>query len=164
MLGVYDLQLRDGCKTSIGGDTQLAAVPVGKCTLRRIYVSVTASLRRRRVDTAHFLTHDTTERHKNKVVKTYGVVWREPDRDQFGLPVPVNPDHPKGPKRCALGGRPTQPARPTTGTSALAEQKRRGAAGWVRRARLARRAGGEDQPGEARAAHGQATSLAPAGH
>jgi len=30
--------------------------------------------------------------------------------------------------------------------------------------RLARRAGGEDQPGEARAAHGQATSLAPAGH
>jgi len=45
---------------------------------------------------AHILTHDTTERRKNKVVKTYGVVWREPDRDQFGLPVPVNPDHPRG--------------------------------------------------------------------
>jgi integrase len=45
---------------------------------------------------AHILTHDTTERRKNKVVKTYGVVWREPDRDQFGLPIPVNPDHPRG--------------------------------------------------------------------
>lgn len=41
---------------------------------------------------AHIRTHDT-ERRKNKVVKSYGVVWREPDRDQFGLPIPVNPDH-----------------------------------------------------------------------
>jgi hypothetical protein len=32
---------------------KLAAGPVGKCTLRRIYVSVTASLRRRRVETRH---------------------------------------------------------------------------------------------------------------
>ena len=46
---------------------------------------------------AHIRTHDTTERRKNKVVvKTYGVVWREPDRDQFGLPIPVNPDHLRG--------------------------------------------------------------------
>jgi hypothetical protein len=44
MLRVYDLQLRDGCKTSIGGDTQRAAVPLGKRTLRRIYASVTASV------------------------------------------------------------------------------------------------------------------------
>jgi hypothetical protein len=44
MLRAYDLQLRDGCKTSIGGDTQLAAAPVGKRTLRRIYASVTASV------------------------------------------------------------------------------------------------------------------------
>ena len=49
---------------------------------------------------AHIRTDDTTERRS---VKTYGVVWREPDRDQFGLPIPVNPDHPR-PKRCALGG------------------------------------------------------------
>jgi len=44
MLRVCDLQLRGGGKTSIGGDTQLAAVPLGKRTLRRIYASVTASV------------------------------------------------------------------------------------------------------------------------
>ena len=59
---------------------------------------------------AHIRTHDTTERRKNKVVKTSGVVWREPDRDQFGLPVPVNPDHPSEVMR--LGGRPTQRGAP----------------------------------------------------
>jgi integrase len=52
---------------------------------------------------AHIRTHDTTERRKNKVVKTYGVVWREPDRDQFGLPIPVNPDHPRGRSDARLG-------------------------------------------------------------
>ena len=108
---------------------------------------------------AHIRTHDTTERRKNKVAKTYGVVWREPDRDQFGLPIPVNPDHPRGRSDARLAGDLLSAARHTTGTSALAEQKRRGAAVWVRRARLARRAGGEGQPGEAHAAHGQATSL-----
>jgi hypothetical protein len=113
---------------------------------------------------AHIRTHDTTERRKNKVVKTYGVVWREPDRDQFGLSIPVNLDHPRGRSDARLAGDLLSAARHTTGTSALAEQKRRGAAVWVRRARLARRAGGEGQPGEAHAAHGQATSLAPADH
>ena len=110
---------------------------------------------------AHIRTHDTTERRKNKVVKTYGVVWREPDRDQFGLSIPVNLDHPRGRSDARLAGDLLSAARHTTGTSALAEQKRRG---WVRHARLARRAGGEGQPGEAHAAHGQATSLAPADH
>ncbi len=120
-------------------------------------------LRRRRADMAHIRTDDTTERRKNKVVKTYGVVWREPDRDQFG-PIPVNPDRPRGRSDARLAGDLLSAARHTTGTSALAEQKRRGAAVWVRRARLARRAGGEGQPAEAHAAHGQATSLAPADH
>ena len=92
------------------------------------------------------------------------VVWREPDRGQFGLPIPVNPDHPRGRSDARLARDLLSAARHTTGTSALAEQKRRGAAVWVRRARLARRAGGEGQPGEAHAAHGQATSLAPADH
>ena len=44
MLRFCDLQLPDGCKTSIGGDTQLAAVPLRKRTLRRIYASATASV------------------------------------------------------------------------------------------------------------------------
>lgn len=39
------------------------------------------------------------ERRNGKPVKTYAVVWREPARDQFGLPIPVNPEHPDGPKR-----------------------------------------------------------------
>jgi integrase len=83
---------------------------------------------------AHIRTHDTTERRKNKVVKTYGVVWREPDRDQFGLSIPVNLDHPRGRSDARLAGDLLSAARHTTGTSALAEHKRRGAAVWVRRA------------------------------
>ena len=39
------------------------------------------------------------ERRNGKPVKTYTVVWREPACDQFGLPLPVNPEHPDGPKR-----------------------------------------------------------------
>jgi integrase len=75
---------------------------------------------------AHIRTHDTTERRKNKVVKTYGVVWREPDRDQFGLPIPVNPDHPRGRSDARLAGDLRSAARHTTGTSALAEQTNAG--------------------------------------
>ena len=63
---------------------------------------------------AHIRTHDTTERRKNKVVKTYGVVWREPDRDQFGLPIPVNPDHPTGRSDARLAGDLLSAARHTT--------------------------------------------------
>jgi hypothetical protein len=44
MLRFCNLQLPDGGKTSIGGDTQLAAVPLGKRMLRRIYASATASV------------------------------------------------------------------------------------------------------------------------
>jgi hypothetical protein len=105
---------------------------------------------------ARIRTHDTTERRKNKVVKTYGVVWREPDRDQFGLPVPVNPDHPRA--EVMRAWRETYSARRAT---------RQGPAPWPSTrggARLARRAGGEGQPREAHGAHGQASSLAPADH
>jgi hypothetical protein len=35
---------------------------------------------------AYIRTHDTKLRRKGKVVKTYAVVWREPVRDDFGLP------------------------------------------------------------------------------
>ena len=113
---------------------------------------------------AHIRTHDATEHRKNKVVKTYGVVWREPDRDQFGLPIPVNPDHPRGRSDARLAGDLLSAARHTTGTTPW--PSRRGgelpfgydARGWLDGA------GGEGQPGEAHAAHGQATSLAPADH
>jgi hypothetical protein len=44
MLRFCDLQLPDGCKTGIGGDTRLAAVPLRQRTLRRIYASATASV------------------------------------------------------------------------------------------------------------------------
>jgi hypothetical protein len=45
MLRFCDLRLPYGRKTGIGGgDTQLAAVPLGQRTLRRIYASATASV------------------------------------------------------------------------------------------------------------------------
>jgi len=56
----------------------------------------------------------STERRKNKVVKTYGVVWREPDRDQFGLSIPVNQTT-RGAEAMRLGGRPTQRGAPHDG-------------------------------------------------
>jgi integrase len=66
-------------------------------------------------------------------------VWREPVRDQFGLPIPVNPAYPDGPKQMRAW-RETYPtreaaearrdelnaARHATGTSALAEQRKAG--------------------------------------
>lgn len=48
---------------------------------------------------AYIRTHETTARRNGKPVKTYAVVWREPVRDEFGIPVPLNPDHPDGPKQ-----------------------------------------------------------------
>jgi integrase len=88
---------------------------------------------------AYIRTHETTERRNGKPVKTYAVLWREPARDQFGLPVALNLDHPDGPKRMRAR-RETYPtreaaearrdelnaARHTTGTSALAEQRKAG--------------------------------------
>jgi integrase len=88
---------------------------------------------------AYVRAHETKQRRNGKPVKTYAVVWREPERDEFGLPVALNPEHPEGPKRM-LARRETYPsreaaearrdelnaARHTTGTSALAEQRKAG--------------------------------------
>ena len=44
-------------------------------------------------------TRDTTRRERGKPVKAYVVLWKEVERDAYGLPVPVNPDKPTGRKR-----------------------------------------------------------------
>lgn len=48
---------------------------------------------------AYIRSYDTTRKRKGKAVKRYEVVWREAVRDQFGLPLPVDTDHPDGPRR-----------------------------------------------------------------
>ncbi|WP_428338788.1 tyrosine-type recombinase/integrase [Mycobacterium sp.] len=88
---------------------------------------------------AYVRAHETKQRRNGKRIKTYAVVWREPIRDDFGLPIPLNPDQPSGPVRMRAR-RETYPtreaaearrdelnaARHTTGTSALAEQRKAG--------------------------------------
>jgi len=115
MLRVGDLQLPDGCKTSIGGDTQLAAVPLGKRTLRRIYACATAFCCAGGELTWHTFAPTTPPSvARTRSPKTYGVVWREPDRDQFGLSIPVNQTT-RGAEAMRLGGRPTQRGAPHDG-------------------------------------------------
>jgi integrase len=88
---------------------------------------------------AYVRAHETKQKRNGKPVKTYAVVWREPVRDQFGLPIPVNPDHPDGPKhiharretyttREAAEARRDElnAARHSTGISALADQRKAG--------------------------------------
>ncbi|AOS91784.1 MULTISPECIES: tyrosine-type recombinase/integrase [Mycobacterium] len=88
---------------------------------------------------AYIRSYDTTQKRKGKTVKRYEVVWREPVRDQFGLPVPANPDHPDGPKRTrsrqesyltreAAEARRDElnAAKHTSGTGVLADAKRAG--------------------------------------
>lgn len=48
---------------------------------------------------AYIRTHETAARRKGKPVKRYVVCWREPVRDAFGLPVPLDADRPNGPKQ-----------------------------------------------------------------
>jgi integrase len=48
---------------------------------------------------AYMKVVELKQQRKGKPVKRYVVVWREPVRDRFGKPVPLNPDHPTGPKR-----------------------------------------------------------------
>lgn len=48
---------------------------------------------------AYIRAHATTQRKSGKPVKRYEVVWTEPVRDEFGLPIPVNPARPKGRKK-----------------------------------------------------------------
>lgn len=100
---------------------------------------------------AYLRVNDTNQRHNGKPVKRYAVIWREPVRDDFGLPVPENPNHPDGPKRMRNRSEryPTREAaqarvdelnvaKHTTGTSALADAKKAGelpfgyyARGWL---------------------------------
>lgn len=88
---------------------------------------------------AYIKVHETRAKLNGKPVKRYAVIWREPVRDSFGLPVPVNPDRPDGPKRTRnraerYDTRETaqarvdelNAARHTTGTSALVEQRKAG--------------------------------------
>lgn len=88
---------------------------------------------------AYVRAHETKQKRNGKPLKTYAVVWREPVRDEFGLPVAVNPNHPDGPKQMRAR-RETYPtreaaearrdelnaARHTSGTNALAEQRKAG--------------------------------------
>jgi hypothetical protein len=60
---------------------------------------------------AHVRTHTTSQRRNGKAIKRYEVAWREPTRDSFGLPIPVNAAYPDGPTRCSRGRRPTRPGR-----------------------------------------------------
>lgn len=88
---------------------------------------------------AHVRVRETKKRNKGKPVLAYVVEWREQLRDDFGLPVPVNPAHPNGPKRMrsrqetyddrdAAQARVDElnAAKHTTGTSALAQAKAAG--------------------------------------
>lgn len=101
---------------------------------------------------AHIHTRETTQRKNGKPVKTYVVVWKEAARDEFGLPIPVNPARPHGrkkqkehqetyPTREAAEARRDElnAARHTGHTSALAEARKAGdlpfgfyAQGWLK--------------------------------
>lgn len=82
---------------------------------------------------------DLKQQRRGKPTKRYVVVWREPVRDRFGKPLPINPDHPTGPKRtrdcterfdsrAAAEARRDElnAAKHTTGTSVLSEQRKAG--------------------------------------
>jgi len=78
---------------------------------------------------AHIRTYETTERRKGKPVRVYRVVWREPVRDKFGLPTTKTRARQENyPTREAAEARRDElnAARHTTGTSALAEQRKAG--------------------------------------
>ncbi|MEE3848971.1 tyrosine-type recombinase/integrase [Gordonia sp. LSe1-13] len=44
-------------------------------------------------------TYETKDRKRGKPVKTYRVIWKETERDDYGLPIPVDPTNPEGRKR-----------------------------------------------------------------
>lgn len=100
---------------------------------------------------AYMKATETKQKRNGKPVKRYAVIWREPVRDDFGLPVPENPDYPSGPKRMRNRSEryrsreaaqvrvdELNAAKHTTGTSALADAKKAGelplgyyARGWL---------------------------------
>ncbi|MFE0751043.1 tyrosine-type recombinase/integrase [Gordonia sp. NPDC058843] len=84
-------------------------------------------------------TYETKDRKRGKRIRTYRVIWKEVERDSYGLPIPVDPQHPEGRKRTrnrqesfatredAEARRDELNAAKHTGqTSALAEQKKAG--------------------------------------
>ena len=78
---------------------------------------------------AYIRAHETTQKRKGKVVKRYEVVWREPVRDDFGLPTGRTRARQESyPTREAAEARRDElnSARHTTGTTALAEQRKAG--------------------------------------
>ncbi|MDO3637633.1 tyrosine-type recombinase/integrase [Mycolicibacterium arseniciresistens] len=90
---------------------------------------------------AYIRAHDTKQRRNGKVVKRYVVAWREPIRDSFGLPTgELRSRQESYQNRETAEARRDElnAARHTTGTSALAEQRKAGdlpfgyyARGWL---------------------------------
>jgi integrase len=97
-------------------------------------------------------SHETTRRKNGKPAKRYEVCWREPVKDAFGVPVPLDPNRPDGPKRMrprqerftdrkdaeALRDKLNAAKRTPGGTTALADAREAGelpfghyAAGWL---------------------------------
>ena len=75
---------------------------------------------------AYIRSYDTKQKRKGKTVKRHEVVWREPQRDAFGLPTGgVRSRQESYPTREAAEARRDElnAARHTAGTSALAEQR-----------------------------------------
>lgn len=106
---------------------------------------------------AYVRPYETKQKRNGKPIRTYAVVWREPVRDDFGLPTGATRARRETyPTREAAEARRDElnAARHTTGTSALAEQRKAGVAVWVLRAGLARSPGVEGGAGEAQAGHG----------
>ncbi|ULP48613.1 tyrosine-type recombinase/integrase [Mycolicibacter virginiensis] len=88
---------------------------------------------------AYIRVRETKQKRKGKPVRAYDVVDRVQVIDQFGLPIPANPNWPNGPKQMR-SWQETYPTREeaearrdelnaakhTTGTAALAEQRKAG--------------------------------------
>lgn len=79
---------------------------------------------------AYVRSYDTKQKRNGKPVRTYQVVWREPARDDFGLPI-QGKHHTRSeayPTREAAEARKDElnAARHTAGTTALADQRKAG--------------------------------------
>ncbi|OBK18584.1 tyrosine-type recombinase/integrase [Mycobacterium asiaticum] len=78
---------------------------------------------------AYVRAHETKQKRNGKPIKTYAVVWREPVRDDFGLPTgQLRARRETYPTREVAEARRDElnAARHATGTSALAEQRKAG--------------------------------------
>lgn len=83
---------------------------------------------------AHIRAHETSQKRKGRAVKRYEVVWREPVRDDYGLPVQENGKTKMRSRQESFGTREDAEARRdelnaakhTGQTSALAEQRKAG--------------------------------------